>query len=293
MKKVQKLIALVFIALFSIPALAQKVNPKEETWLWEVSGNGLEKPSYLFGTLHILCPNDFAIAENIKNKLEISAQLVLEVADAENPANFGIILQSMALKGKKLKELYTPEEYAELAAFFADSLKGDIEMFQNFTPMFCMVGLLPSIMGCTETKSYETELTAIARKQGKEVKEVETLQQQLSIFDTIPYHIQAAELLRMVREWTKEKATFKTLVAIYKNNQYSMSQAFLHASMGNMVEYKDLLLDNRNKEWIAKIKTLAAQSPTFFAFGAGHLGGENGLIALLTKEGFTLKPLKN
>lgn len=67
----------------------------------------------------------------------------------------------------------------------------------------------------------------------------------------------------------------------------------MHANMGSMTEYKDVLLDNRNRAWIAKINAFAAEKPTLFAFGAGHLGGEKGLIELLRKEGYTVKPLKN
>lgn len=297
MKTLQKIaFGLLFLALAS-PLFAQKenkkTNPKEETWLWEISGKGLEKPSYLFGTIHILCPEDFEISSNLKNKLEASQQLVLEVADAENPANLMVVLQAMTMKGKKLKDLYTAEEYAELKQFFTDSIGLDISMIESFSPMFATTALLPAMMGCIETKSYEAELTALARQQNKEVKEVETLAQQLSMFDTIPYHIQAQELLRTTREWTKEKTTFAALVDIYKGQKYSLSQAFMHANMGSMTEYKDVLLDNRNRAWIAKINAFAAEKPTLFAFGAGHLGGEKGLIELLRKEGYTVKPLKN
>ena len=211
MKTLQKIaFGLLFLA-FAPSLFAQKENkkpnPKEETWLWEISGNGLENPSYLFGTIHILCPEDFEISSTLKNKLAASKQLVLEVADAENPANLMVVLQAMTMKGKKLKDLYTAEEYAELKQFFTDSIGLDISMIESFSPMFATTAILPAMMGCMETKSYEAELTALARQQNKEVKEVETLAQQLSMFDTIPYHIQAQELLRTAREWTKEKTT--------------------------------------------------------------------------------------
>ena len=93
--------------------------------------------------------------------------------------------------------------------------------------------------------------------------------------------------------WNKEKTTFRVLVEIYKEQKFSKSLAFMHANMGDMLEYKDVLLDNRNKAWIEKIKAFANEKPTLFAFGAGHLGGDNGLIELLKKEGYKVKPLKN
>jgi hypothetical protein len=291
MKRLKSLSLILLLVGLTLPSVAQK--KKNQTWLWEISGNGLENPSYLFGTIHILCPNDFAMSDNLLDKLNKSEQLVLEVADADNPANAMQIMQSMAMKGKTLKDLYTEEEYKEIDKFFTDSIGYPLSAFNSFMPMMAITTTLPKMMGCVQQKSYEVELTSIARKQGKEVKEVETLAQQLHLFDTIPYEIQAKELLRTIREWNKEKETFSALVSIYKQQDFSKALAFIHTNMGNMIEYKDVLLDNRNKGWIEKIKTFAKEKPTFFAFGAGHLGGETGLVKLLKKEGFKVKPLKN
>jgi uncharacterized protein YbaP (TraB family) len=59
----------------------------------------------------------------------------------------------------------------------------------------------------------------------------------------------------------------------------------------NFGEYTDILLSDRNHNWIPVIGEEAKKRPTFFAFGAGHLGGENGVINLLRKAGFTVKPI--
>ena len=56
---------------------------------------------------------------------------------------------------------------------------------------------------------------------------------------------------------------------------------------------KDLLLDNRNKNWVIQLKSIMQKDNVFIAVGAGHLVGENGLISLLRKEGYILKPIKN
>jgi len=253
MKYINKIIFSLLLIALAAPTFAQK--KKNETWLWEISGNGLDKPSYLFGTIHILCPSDFSISDKLKEMITETQQLVLEVVDADNPANAPLVMQSMAMKGKTLKSLYTDDEYKEIDAFFTDSIGVSIVMFNSFMPMLAMISILPKMLGCVQPKSFETELTAIVRKQGKQVKEVETLAQQLHFFDTIPYEIQAKELLRTVREWNKEKATLKALVEIYKQQQFSKSQAFIRANMGSMVEYKDVFLDHRNKAWISKRET--------------------------------------
>lgn len=289
------LLFILLVALLPLQAQknSKKPNPKEETWLWEISGNGLKESSYLFGTMHILCPQDFFISDNLLAKFNKSKQLVLEVVDADNPMNALAAMEKMIMKGTKLDSLYTEEEYAEVKNFFRDSMAMEVGMFSSFNPMFFYMAMLPKLMGCEEFKQLESELTKMARKQGKDVKDVETLEYQLSLFDTIPYHVQARELLRLVREWNKEKAAFAELVQLYKNQEFSKSSAFIHANMGNMVEYRDVMLENRNRNWIPKIKVMAAEKSTFFAFGAGHLGGDAGLIELLRKEGYTVTPLEN
>lgn len=306
--KTIKTLAVLLASLLCVQGIAQnqssdkkekKKNKKKseastQTWLWEISGNGLKQPSYLYGTIHILCPMDFKMSDSLKSKLDKSQQLVLEVVDADNPMNMLTVMQAMMMKnGRKLKDLYTEEEYTEIRKFFNDSIGLDISTYGMMSPMFFMVATLPSMIGCEMPKSYEAELTKLAREQNKDVKQVETLEGQLNLFDTIPEHIQAQELLRTVREWNKEKQTFDGLVQMYKEQDFEKSLAFMHAHMGNMVEYKDVLLDKRNQEWITKIKAMAAEKPTLFAFGAGHLGGEKGLVELLKKEGYTLTPVKN
>ena len=59
-----------------------------------------------------------------------------------------------------------------------------------------------------------------------------------------------------------------------------------------IAEYEDLLLNTRNKNWIPVMGKMMLEQPTFFAVGAGHLGGEQGVVSLLRKEGYTVKPIR-
>ncbi|MNY79236.1 TraB family protein [compost metagenome] len=55
---------------------------------------------------------------------------------------------------------------------------------------------------------------------------------------------------------------------------------------------EELMLFSRNKKWIPRMRKIMAVKPTFFAVGAAHLGGENGVIALLRKEGYKLRAVR-
>ena len=56
-------------------------------------------------------------------------------------------------------------------------------------------------------------------------------------------------------------------------------------------QYEDLLLVGRNKNWITVMQKMMTNQITFFAVGAGHLGGNNGVVNLLKAEGYILTPL--
>jgi uncharacterized protein len=301
MKHILKNLLAVLLVLFFVGAQAQrnktnkqqKKDEKANTWLWQVSGNGLKNPSYLYGTMHAMCAGDFSIDDSLAAKLTASNQLVLEVVDADNPMNVFVLMQAMALKGAHLPDLYTKEEYAEINTFFTDSVGVSIGDFASFNPFFAILATLPQQMGCTDIKSFETELTIMARAAGKEVKELENIQFQANLFDTIPYPIQAKELLRLVREWNSEKQLLAEMTSIYKNKEVDKALVLAHASFGALTQYWDVFLKNRNENWIPKIETMAATKSSLFAVGAAHLVGDYGLITLLRKKGYTVTPVNN
>jgi uncharacterized protein len=83
------------------------------------------------------------------------------------------------------------------------------------------------------------------------------------------------------------------MVQVYKSQQLDKLETLFNDEEFGMEEYQDILLDNRNKNWVTQLKTLMKNESVFVAVGAGHLVGEKGLIALLKKEGYTLKPVLN
>jgi uncharacterized protein YbaP (TraB family) len=72
---------------------------KTNTLLWEISGNGLQQPSYLFGTIHMICKEDFFISEIVKQKFNSSKRVYLEL-DMDDPQLQGKMMQNMQLSGK-------------------------------------------------------------------------------------------------------------------------------------------------------------------------------------------------
>lgn len=274
------------VFLLSLSGFAQK-----SALLWEISGNGLQKPSYLFGTIHLLCPADFRLSDGVKTRLAESRQLALEL-DMDDPKLMLTMQQMMAMNGgKKLKDLLNEADYALLTGYFKDSLKMPLAPFAASKPFVLMSLMYPNLLGCPP-KSYELEFMQLAKKAKKEVIGLEAVEEQMAIFDKIPYEKQAAQVVKIAKDPAKARKDFAKLVGLYKSgNIRKMSRSAREGDSG-FEDYEADLLQNRNQRWIETIGQEAREMPTFFAVGAAHLGGKTGVVRLLKKAGFTLKAIE-
>jgi len=199
----------------------------------------------------------------------------------------------MNMKNKTLKELYTPAEYKRLKQFFSDSLKMNLDYFDRMKPMMLESLLYPRMMPCKTPSGIEPELMLIAKKEKKTIKGLETIEFQSSIFDSIPYDVQAKALLKDIDSTGKNKIMFNKMVNIYKNQETAKLTALMADSSYSEGEDDSLLLKNRNINWVNQLDSVLKKENIFMAVGAGHLFGDDGLIVLLRKRGYVLRPIEN
>jgi len=269
------------------------INKNQNSLLWEVSGKDLTQPSYLFGTFHLMCKSDINLSEQLKMAFNNTGKLYLEL-DMDDPAMMmqGLMLMNMK-NGKKLKDFYTVAEYKKLTAFFKDSMNMSIAPFESMKPFLLVAMLYPKMMPCKTVSGVEEELMKLARTFKKEIKGLETLKQQAAVFDSIPYADQAKELLKSIDSMKENKKSFGKMVAVYKSQNLTAIEGLFSKSEFGMQGNEDILLYNRNKNWVKQLKNIMKPEPVFVAVGAGHLVGNKGLVALLRKEGYKVRPLKN
>jgi uncharacterized protein len=270
-----------------------KTNENNNTLLWEISGNKLEAPSYLFGTFHLICKGDIPIGQQVKAAIQSVDEMYMEL-DMDDPATLmgGLLLMNM--KGDStLKNLYSAADYKKLEDFFSDSLHTPITMFQKMKPFFLMAMLYPKMLPCKTMSGVEQELQTLAQKSKKEIQGLETMAFQAAVFDSIPYTEQAKELLKAVDSLEEYKKNFASLVQVYKNQQLDSIVELFNKDEFTSGDNQAVLLDKRNKNWVQQLNKIMKKESVFIAVGAGHLVGEMGLIALLRKAGYTLRPLEN
>jgi uncharacterized protein YbaP (TraB family) len=280
------LVSMVSAFTFRIPGKAAK---PEAGFLWEISGKGLPHPSYLYGTIHAICPQDLVMNETIKAKFRNTRQLSLEI-DMDDPNMMAVMMGEAGMKdGSNLRSLLTAAEYSRLQTYFAQNLNLDLQRVETWKPMM-LVGLLEGKMIDCQPQSYEDIFMKMAQEQGKEVIGLETIAALMATLNKIPYKNQAQMLVESLDNIKENRQQFQQLITLYKQQDLEGFQKVIKVS-SEMENFKEVLLIERNKRWIPVMEQEAKEKSTFFAVGAGHLGGSAGVIQLLRQAGYKVEPV--
>lgn len=282
-------ILVIAITTTTTSLLAQKL---ENSTLWKIEGSGLNKASYLFGTIHITC--DATLENDVIKALDETKQIVLEI-DMDDPDMQDKMMKGMYMKdGKTLKSIVNDEDYQAIDSLFIGKMGISVKMIENVKPFFLTSMLYPKFIDCP-MESFEAELMKVAKEQNEEIFGLETIDDQINVFEVIPYEDQVKDLVRTAKDnMAYDKANFAKLLSIYKDeNITDMLNIMNDDNYSSVAEYQDELLDNRNINWIPKIKEYAEKQATFFGVGAGHLAGENGVINLLRQAGYTVTAVRD
>ncbi len=295
MKKVV-VAALLFIS--SITGFAQAINTNN-TLLWRISGKNITKPSYLFGTIHMLCSDDIELSDSLKSAISKCDKVYLEI-DMDNLFELMGAMQKMKMRNDTtLSDLLAPKEYEKVKAFFkTQNSMLPFSILETYKPMLAASTLMQSSLDCDNQVAMEQLVLREAKRAGKGIKGLESMSYQISIFDSIPYKLQAKQLLSYVENYGKDSnddKEFQELTNAYRNQELSkLEELTKKEDMGiGMDNFTNLLLYNRNTNWTQKLADLLPQSSLVIAVGAGHLPGQKGVINLLRKAGYKVEPVEN
>ena len=282
-----KKILLSLLAVFATQAEAQNL---EKSLLWKISGNGIKEASYLYGTIHITC--NATLPQKAINALEATNQLYLEL-DMDDPSLQQSMMQGMMMKdGKTMASLVSAEDFKIVDAFLVKQLGFSAQMLNTFKPFMISAMLYPKIIDC-EMQSIEQKLMDVTKEQKEKVFGLESVAEQMKVFDAIPYDIQMKELVKTAKtDLEKDKKEMELFMEIYKSEDINAMYKATQESENEITsKFEEILLSNRNKNWIPIIEKVAKEKATFFGVGAGHLGGEMGVIQLLRKKGYKVEAI--
>jgi hypothetical protein len=287
--------AFTIVFLMGLQAAAQvKKGTTNQGLLYKISGKDLKKPSYLFGTIHIICPTDMFSMETLGGYLDQTDQLIMEL-DMDDAVEMELMGTGLVMPdGKTLSDLLTQAQYAKVDKMFKNNMGVSVDRLKTFKPFMLqiMIAANPKALGCSPPASYEMSFLQAAAAKKKSIEGLETVSSQFDVMNKNPLEKQAKSLYKMSLNPQKSFAEFKQLVKVYKAQNSDSLYSTINGQLGGERAFQTALLDERNKAWIPKIEKAMKEKPAFIAVGGGHLGGKNGVLRLLKARGYQIEAIK-
>lgn len=298
---------LVLMGLVALMSLMGGVNAQ---LLYKISGNGLEKPSYIVGTYH-LAPGTFADSiPGLKDAFASCKQIYgeLDMQDALSNENRDKLEKAQILpEGTTLSSLLTKEQMDRVNALMRETIGADMTnpmlaaQFDKMTPMalsttltvFAFIKKSPNF---NPMNLLDSHLQLLAQKQGMVIKGLETVDFQVEVLYGSSLEKQVEELMCVVDNFDDvvEMAEFVT-AAYFSQDLDQLLDVTNEEGEGpcaSSPESNDNLIYNRNANWVKAMPDIMRQAPTFFAVGAAHLCGDRGVLRLLEQAGYKIEGVK-
>ncbi len=263
-----------------------------DSLLWRITA-GTGVTSYLFGTIHLGDADIVRLRPAVNTAFSESKHFVMEVnPDNTNIRNLGQHFFS-ANSGSLQKNL-SGEIYQELlnllAAYGIED--GMVTRMQPWAAYLTLSGPLPS-----EPQALDLVLFSRARDDGKTVHGLESLEEQIAVFDVLT----EAEQIRLVADVVCHNQTLKDDMAEMKQKYISQDVAslvgftdkYIDTSGGSNDRLMTALLDDRNQRMLQRMRYHLQQGDAFIAVGALHLPGDKGLLALLKADGYHIESMRD
>jgi uncharacterized protein YbaP (TraB family) len=287
----RKLFLLFAAVLFLKTGFSQnKEQHLQKSLLWEVSGNGLKKPSYLFGTYHF-AGKDFidslpVIAHDFEKCTAVAGEFVID------SSAYAKMAPAMMLKGNSLDKILSADEYKLVGDYLQQVAHMNISTFNQLKPAALEV-LLLSFTAPKTISPTNPPLDEYFQNEGKKrhakLLGLETVDDQIDLLLNTPMDEQKRHLLEAVRKKDEQKKEMDMVYTLYRQQDLDGLGKALIADEDYSPEEMDKLLKDRNLKWVQELPAIMKQQPTFITVGAGHLVGEYGLINQLLLKGYTVK----
>jgi len=300
MKPVQQAMKLItaffsFFTLFVATVFGQnnvtEYPMTESALLWKVSGPEVKGDSYLFGTMHLIEKEYFIFPKKLEKQVKKADVLVMELAGLPNQMEAtGYVM----LNEGSFFDFFNDDEADSILVWAKQKFGMSEETFRkSFSKMkpFAVTQLAVQLHFIGKTESYEMTFEKIAKENRVAVKGLETIAEQMALFDNLSKEQQAAMVMENIRSGDESIELIKRMQKVYNSQEIDELYEIIQSEGGAISQEQESFLDDRNKNWIPQIKSFVREQNAFIAVGAGHLGGPKGVIRLLEKEGYTLTPV--
>lgn len=271
--------------------IVQAQTKSHKSLLWEINGNGLTAPSYLFGTYHLAGKNFIDSLSSVKTYFNscktVAGELLIDSTTATKLSAYMLFKDSTTLD-----KIFTADEYKMIGDYVKKVTKIDLADLNNVKP--ATVSTLLSAYTAPKTvtatnpamdKYFQEE----AKRRNYKIIGLESVEDQAELLFNAPIAEQKKDLLKAIQK--KDIIKVEKLYSLYRKQDLDGIEKLLDAE-DDSPEVTDRMLKNRNLKWIAELPAILKEQPTFIAVGAAHLVGQYGLINQLRLKGYSVKPVK-
>jgi len=280
-----KLLLLLAVLFFQLPVSGQQTN--ENALLWKIEGNGLKSASYLFGTVHMICEENFVMPKKVLSAMEQTEQSYLEINMAA--PDFAQQTQKYMKTDKPLSGELSKADYAYVDSLVKAKLNYKLSDLGDIKPAIVMAFLMQKSFTC-KVLSFEEEIIKVSKAAGKGIDGLSTMEEQFSFLDKIFEAKDMGTYLRTYTDTEMQKITKVIMEAYLKEDLQTIDNLMSDFSSTNPEGYRQLL-PVRNQLWVTRMPAIMQTKSTFFGVGCGHLLGKEGLVNLLRQKGYTVSPV--
>ena len=257
--------------------------------LWELHGK--HNTVYLLGSIHVLRPDDYPLAPAVLNAYTNAKSLVMEINldDIDSDQLSAEMLSSAMLPdGKTLPDILGPKRYSH-AETLAHQLGVDLATFNQFAPWFAAEAISQlqlAQLGFDAQSGVEMYFLGQARKDGKSIAGLETVHDQIALFEALSMDQQAQYLVSSLEQAHDLPKEVADMVHAWQRGDTAWFEGEMASELGNDPALYQSVLAARNRKWIPKIEALLDDDKNYLVIvGTGHLIGHNSVIDLLKKDG--------
>lgn len=286
MKHIKSIITVLVFTLTHSFSQAQKEIKLENSVLWKIEHSELKEPSYILGTLHMMCKDDFEISEKIIRTLRNVDALVLEI-NLSDPEEIKSMQESMK-NPKKISDELSKKQFEELDTLVTDVMGASLTNFDSYGLSILNIIMIQKMLPCKQIKSLDNELMLLATEKQKPIYSLEKVSEQMEIMKNA---YPTAFALKQILLFESYKKDFNEAITAYKNEDISTTVNLISKDIYMDENATNLMQINRNKNWIEKIPKMMNERSNLFAVGAAHLTDSYGIINLLREKGYTITPV--
>lgn len=288
------LLAVLLIAVDSGHALNNSTGDGT-TSLWKVESG--KNTVYLLGSIHLLKQENYPLNEKMERAFEDAETVVFEMNldSAQTPQAQQLLMgKAMYPDGMNLKFSVGDSLY-EILAEKTGEQDVNLAAMSRFKPWFIAVtvaGMKLQSLGFDPQFGIDRYFFGKARKQGKDVAAFETLEYQISLFNTLSGENQGLLLLQTLEDLDIIEEELNHIITAWENGDLAEIEQTLLKSFEDYSYLEDALLVQRNKNWLTQIERfLRGDRDYLVVVGAAHMAGNNGLIQLLQDRGHNVQQL--